>query len=300
MQKRLSFLFLMACNLDSSLVISDASSDGTADAVDGLSPTCDLTKPFGSPTGLPGVPDGALARLSANYRDVFFQAILPGGVGLNDLYTAHRTDEGSPFLTETPLTSLNSVADDVCPTVSADGLTVIFMSSRENGVFKSYIATRASTAVQFANVAEITTLGVTGPLEPFLREDGEVLYFRGKSPTGTDPDLYVATLGGSGFANSVPLSSINTVSAETNPVTTPDELTIFWASGRSDGGAKGNSDIWTATRGSTSQPFGSARNLTELNTTGRDEPSFITRDGCTLIFNNFGTATAPLIATRPK
>jgi hypothetical protein len=62
----------------------------------------------------------------------------------------------------------------------------------------------------------------------------------------------------------------------------PDELTIYFASLRTDGGAKGNLDIWMARRSSVDEQFGLPRNVAKLNTPLSEYPTWISADGCRL------------------
>jgi hypothetical protein len=64
----------------------------------------------------------------------------------------------------------------------------------------------------------------------------------------------------------------------------PDQLTIYWASDRTDGGAKGDFDIWMATRPNSTASFGGAKNVSELNTDGAELPNWVSPDGCRLYF----------------
>lgn len=67
-----------------------------------------------------------------------------------------------------------------------------------------------------------------------------------------------------------------------NPVVTPDELTLYFGSNR-PGGA-GNYDIYQATRPTVADGFGAPIALASLNTASLDAPSWISEDGCELYF----------------
>ncbi|CAN5745473.1 hypothetical protein BH09MYX1_BH09MYX1_08560 [soil metagenome] len=276
----------------------DVANEATADAGDGATAACDLTKPFGTPAQVPGISGSSgSVRLGSDYLDAYFQGVIDGGVGSNDIYTIHRADLQSPFVGAQPLAVLNTAFDDTSPSVSGDGKFIAFCSSRSNPPWDLYSATRASTDAVFYQLIPLATLNTTSlECDTFVREDGQALYFR---RTGAKGDLFRAPLGGSGFANAVALAELNTVSNEVSPVVTPDDLTIFYASDRGDGGASGALDIWTARRAKATDPFGTPTNVAELNTTEGESPSFVTRDGCTLFFDRTG-AGSPLFATRPR
>jgi hypothetical protein len=67
---------------------------------------------------------------------------------------------------------------------------------------------------------------------------------------------------------------------DSHPHPSPDGLTLYWTSTRTTTGAQGNTDIWTATRAKTSDPFGAATDVTELNSTSNESLSWISADGC--------------------
>ncbi len=253
-------------------------------------PACDHSKPFGPATGTSGILTGSGLHFSPDMRDVFFNDIRAGGIGGHDIFTAHRDDVASPFGAATRLDSVNSPSDDVVPSVTGDGLSMIFESSR-TGSFGMFSASRGAPTSPFGNVVQVTTLGAIS-IDPFVLENGGVLYYR--AAVGNKAKIARATLGGGGFANGVLVDSVNSAEDDTAPVLTPDELTIFFASTR--GG--GQDDIWTATRASVNEPFGAPTNVMELNTAGREVPSFVSADGCTLFFDRIDGGVTPLMATR--
>jgi hypothetical protein len=55
------------------------------------------------------------------------------------------------------------------------------------------------------------------------------------------------------------VTELATAADEGWPALTADGLTVFWSSTRTDGGAKGGWDIWTARRTSLTAPFSSPR-----------------------------------------
>ena len=107
-------------------------------------------------------------------------------------------------------------------------------------------------------------------------------------------DLYRAKNTGSGFGAPASISELDTTMEDVAPVVTPDDLVIYFASSRTDGSAKGDNDVWVATRTSTTEPFGTPTNVTELNTTIADRPSFVTRDRCTMYLSRFDRTQSPI------
>lgn len=252
---------------------------------------CDLNKPFENIQPVVGIAKGGAFRLSPDHLTAYFSTLIAGGTGVNDLYQAIRSTPDSAFQPATELVALNTVADDVIPTVSGDGKTMVFLSSRGggDGLFNLYIATRADATAAFTTATRLVALDTPGTEnDPYLVEDGSALYYQ-------DGAIVRAALTGSGFANPV---NVN-LGPAASPVVSPDELTIYFATNRPDPGSQGDLDIWVARRTTTSESFGTAKLLAELNTSLADRPRFITADGCTIYFER-GTDGPPLFATRPK
>jgi hypothetical protein len=264
-------------------------------------PPCDLSKPFEPPTFVSGLPvvTGAFLgdlRLSHDYLTAYFAANYhPNSGGFNDIYTTTRAAEGAPFDTAVTLggTTISSSDYDTAPTISADGLTILFGWSAGGTPQHIAYATRTATSLPFSYVGAVPNVNDFSAEDraPFLREDGQVLYFASSRVAGNDDDMFRATWNGSGFDTPGPLGELNTSFVDDAPVVTLDDLTLFFASTRPDANARGDLDIWRATRPSRSDQFSPPTIVVELNTAYADRPTFITRDGCTLYFSR--TATNP-------
>jgi WD40-like Beta Propeller Repeat len=64
-------------------------------------------------------------------------------------------------------------------------------------------------------------------------------------------------------------AEVNTASLDGCPIQSPDGLSLYMASNRS--GGKGGLDIWVATRGSTTAPWGAPTNLGEPVNSAADD-----------------------------
>lgn len=255
---------------------------------------CDRSKSFSQPTPIAELVSGqdGVLRLSPDLLTAYWMSTRAGGAGNLDLYSAVRVNSESPFTGITNLSVLNSAAPDVLPTVAGDGLSIFFESGR-SGASHLYMASRSTTALDFgvpALMANVNSSVNDG--NPFVRQDGQVLYF--ESDRAGTPDIYRATWDGSAFVSPTAVDEINTPGGDGYPAVTPNDLTIYWASSRSDGGAKGNLDIWTATRGNSDEAFANMRPVVELNSAAGEVPSFVTADDCTL----FVSSDAVYAATR--
>jgi len=119
---------------------------------------------------------------------------------------------------------------------------------------------------------------------PFLTPDGSPLYYSAPT-TGTAgyTELFLAHRNAAGgFDTPAVVAELSSPLMDDNPVLTPDLLTIFFSSNRAGGTFGGTYGIWTASRAKVTDPFGTPRVISELNSSGRDAPSWVSADGCTL------------------
>jgi hypothetical protein len=275
-------------------------------------PRCNPDLPFGPPTPVPGLEltGGATSiaglRLSSDYLTGYFQAEnRSDSFGLNDLYTATREDAGAPFTNIHPIvgTDVNTALDETDPTVSGDGLLLVFARGDVGGPpVHIYGSGRPDPSMAFgmtdllANVNSDTIVDSS----PFLREDGQVLYFASaRTPPSTD--IYRATRNGPDFAAPESVVELNTSFAETAPVVSPDGLVVFYASDRSDGNALGNYDVWMATRGPLDEAFSPPIDVASVNSPAMDMPTFVTRDLCNLYLASTRSGQLLMyVATKPS
>jgi hypothetical protein len=81
----------------------------------------------------------------------------------------------------------------------------------------------------------------------------------------------------------------------------PQDTIIYFASGRSDQGAQGGADVWRATRKAAMGQFDAPARVAEVSSVGDDQPSFVTRDDCTLYMWSTRAGGQDLyVASRPK
>lgn len=118
-------------------------------------------------------------KLTSDELIIFFNASdIPGGKGGHDIWQAIRLDKNSPFSTPANLSEINTIANEGAPSVSADGLTLVFHSDR-NGPFQLFRATRGSLAEPFDNIEHLSFADTPGghSMHPYLTSDGSTLYF---------------------------------------------------------------------------------------------------------------------------
>jgi len=283
----------------------DSDAEAGADAAD-ASPPCDPTKPFGAPVLIAELQSSAAEggfRLLPDELTGFFWSSRSGGPGSDNLYVTTRPDTASPFGAIALLNNVNGTGTfQLDPTAASNGLTLVFRSVRADagaGGDDLFSATRADAAADFSQVTTLSTLNSTSnDVQPFLTADGTEIYYA-SNRTG-NYDIYRATVQGGSYGAPTPVAELNQAGVDdADPVLSADRLTVFFSSTRT--GSLGGSDIWTATRTSTTAAFGTPTNVMELNSTTQDDPTWLSVDGCRL-YMSIGTmpSTHEYIATRPQ
>jgi hypothetical protein len=254
---------------------------GAAGAVGGsdAGTACGPDETFGAPLLVPGINDNAAdesaARLLPDELTAVFSSTRDGDW---DVYQSTRGNALAPFATTNAITEVNSLNADWDPTITGDGLTLYFGSARPNDVSVAiYVATRNTPVGVFGTpepVAGLLPAGAAYAKTPYVTPSGGALYYVIVDLALPQEDIGVARKAGSGgFTNPRKLSELNTPSADSFPVVSPDERVIYYASLRSDGGARGGWDIWMAQRPNGTDPFGPPRNLAELNSGDWEKPT---------------------------
>ena len=220
-------------------------------------------EPLPSPINLSNTFSGAPC-LSADGLTLYFSSDRPGGYGKWDLWVATRhstTENWSEPVNLGP--GVNTAAAEVMPTISADGLTLLFGDGNpfswrpRNGTANDYqvwMTTRATRQSPWDPPGELGPPVGSVYLDdyPHLTTDGLSLYFtsarpesfglnvaRRTSPSG--PWLTVSNLGGA-------INLPGTWNAF--PWLTADGLRLIY---QSDGsGGRGGTDLWMSTRSSVS------------------------------------------------
>jgi Tol biopolymer transport system component len=189
---------------------------------------------------------------------------------------------------------------DESPSVTADGRTLYFVSNRVSTGYFLYSATRASASGPFKNPNHVTTSVEVESV--FARAGGQSIYFAERLPAQS-LDLVEGTGSASGgsFDSVRTLTELNTAGDETAPAVIPSNLKIYYSS-RADTSSAYAYDIWTASRSSATDPFGTPTLVSELNTTdAADVVDDITPDDCTIYFHSNRSGTfQEYIATRPN
>ncbi|MHB1036111.1 MAG: dockerin type I domain-containing protein [Pirellulales bacterium] len=244
------------------------------------------------PTINSALDDGG-AELSADGLSLFFFSDRPGGKGNYDIWMATRSNVAAFFGTPINLESINTSDLESGPSISADGLTLVFHSTRPGGLGSGdiWMATRATTADPFdapvnlgpgVNSADYETV-------PDISADGLTLVFTSWRPEGQgSSDLWMAErlTTADPFLPAVNLGAlVNSSEADGGPELSADGLTLYFHSKRA--GGLGDYDLWKTTRATKNDAFGAPVHLdAPLNSVYLDGNASVTADGKTLFFNS--------------
>ena len=273
---------------------------------------CDPNWPFGAPKLVQGLENvgtsvGGL-RLSPDYLTGYFHAMgVPGSIGLDDLYVATRRSVDSPFEQVTAMDGMdvNTKNDEQAPTVSGDGLTLVFSRAPQNpaGPGSLFVSTRETPDAPFLQASHLSVGNLVDAGEtPFLVQSGAILYF---ALTSSGPlVLYSAGRVDGGFDAPALVASVSVDSAAFSawyPAATPDDRILYFATNRA-GSSPDDYDVWVSTRQSPDDPFSMPAPVPEVNSPlAGDFPTFVTADGCTLyLSSNRSGAYAMYVATKER
>jgi hypothetical protein len=264
--------------VDAALDQSQPPVDGAPDAPDAPPPPCNLSAPFGAATPLSSLDTTKIegqAELSPDELTVYFESDRLNA-GLN-VFTASRSSTASPFGSVAALASLNfNGADTWNVTLTGDGLTA-YLVTDQNAADHMYKATRASSLASFGTPTLMPQPIVSGE-QPFVRPDGQVLYYTDNS--GTKARIARAVLSGPTVADlSITVPGNHDVGI---PVVNASDTLLYFAV--YDQGVQDSYDIWMTSRATPNDAWGTPVAVTELDTNGFDVPSWISADGCELYF----------------
>jgi Tol biopolymer transport system component len=214
------------------------------------------------------------------------------------------------FGTPTKVPNVNSSSRDFNASISADGLSLFFISTRSGGVGGTdiWVTTRETTEDTWDTPVNlgptINTSGGDGGVS--ISSDGLSLYFSSTRSSGYGSgDLWITTRDTISNEWGTPMnlgSMVNSSSDQCYPSISSDELELYFAS--NVGGGIGRYDIWVTTRTTTDDGWGEPVNLgATVNSSAYDVDPGISADGRTLFFastrsGGYGSATDDLWVTR--
>jgi Tol biopolymer transport system component len=223
------------------------------------------------------------ARLTADQLTVYFTSDRPGGQGGNDIYIAMRSSIAIPFGAPSPVAAVDTASLDAAPSLAGDGLALYFTSDRAAAVPSIFVSTRTDINSPWGGAQSVAGLGTgQNDFSPMVASGSGTLYFT--SLRSGARDLYTALrTNPTAFASPTAIAELDSPDDESYPTISSDEKTIYY--GRSQVG--GTYDVWVAHRDRVTDPFGTPRAVTELNTaSSNDVPGWLSPDGCTLYLSS--------------
>jgi hypothetical protein len=234
--------------------------------------------------------------ISSDGLTLFLHSNRAGGFGDWDLWMTKRAtvqdDWSAPVNLGRPV---NSIYYDGLANVTADGLSLYFMSGRPEGLGDRdiWVTTRQTKEDAWSTPVNLGA-NVNSPyLEgaPCISPDSLSLFFESGRPEGFGSwDLYMTTRAKVSDPWRSPVNlgpTVNSPYVDQTPSISTDGLLLFFSSKRP--GGYGHSDLWVATRTATDDPWGVPVNLgSAVNSSDGEVCPHISADGSTLYFFSFG------------
>lgn len=247
---------------------------------------------FSAPVVVPELSDPSFSdddpTVTSDLREMYFASLRPGGAGgMGDIWVSTRNTPDDPWGVPVPVVQLNSADEDESPGISADGLTIYFMSARPGGPVgrNIWVATRMLRTDPWSAptlVAELSSPDDDYQAQPSVSGLRLVMY-RDALP---QRDLFEAGRATSGALWSTPtsLTAVNTSSEERSPCLDASDREIWFSSDRN--ASPGIHDIFTAVRTDPTQAFGLAIAVPHLNSSADDDDPWLSPDGRVIYFSS--------------
>ena len=236
---------------------------------------------FSGNKGAPNSPQSDGCPILDPYNnDLYMASNRSGGFGGLDIWIANWNGAGWDEPVNAGPT-INSAADDFCPT-PARGNRLFFVTKREEANGDIYVAKRLP-GQGFTNVERLPA-SINSPAEewsPSVFEDelgNEVLYFSSTRAGGQD--IYESV----NYGPPVKVSALSTTFSDARPNVRHDGLEIVFDSNRP--GGKGLSDVWTASRSSTSANWNEPQPIQQINSPAGESRASFSWDGTMLMFGS--------------
>lgn len=270
----------------------------TPDAGEPVTPKCSMATPFGAPKLVPGIDPARHAstpRVTPDEKTIFFTSIDPD-VGA-EVYRATRASKDAAFANVMAVPNINTASNENDPSVSSDGLTLVFHSGRA-GTNDVWISKRADANAEWGTPAPAPNIGTAQyDGQGFFHNATNELVF--VSNRGGTYDIFRAKLEGAAFGSATPVNELNTGQDDFLPWLTKDGLVLFFSSTRT--GTKGGQDLFIATRTDPNGQFGVPLPVNELNTDQTEQAGSLSPDLCRIYFSRAGGAGGQqiFVAERP-
>ena len=255
---------------------------------------------FGNPTSLgPTVNSSAYEwdpHISPDGLSLYFKSYRPGGFGSADIWVTTRKTKKDLWDTSVNLGPIiNSSYNEGAPDISADGLSLYFISGRPggSGSWDIWMTTRKSKDDPWGTPVNLGPKVNSSSLEngPSISSDCLSLYFSSRIDTADRPgfgshDIWVTTRKTKDEPWGTPVNlgpTVNSSALEGGPSVSLDGLSLYFNSDRP--GGFGKRDIWVTTRKTKNEPWSPPVNLgPTVNSPDVENNPDISSDGSTLYF----------------
>ena len=266
---------------------SDAAKDVAPDA-DASVVMCDPQKPFGTPRALSEINNSDNQfnpTLTGDELEILWGELVPVGDG-GAAHVMHSTRTAIGQLFGAP--SIESALDNggpVDPTLSDDGLELVYAASGSIGNYDLFRASRTKLGTSFGNPIQLPSnvLSTGDEISPTLATSGD-LYFVSNRSSGYDVYL-AASLGNNVFQAPAIVPELSS-GKDDGIALTHDELWVYVASRRTDLGTAGGVDVFLGHRATTADAFGPLTNVSEINTPNDERVKFVSRDACRIYYES--------------
>jgi hypothetical protein len=237
--------------------------------------------------------------ISKDGLSLYFQCMnCPGGVGGVDIWVSRRASVDEPWGVPQNLgPTINTTSNEGGPSVSTDGHTLFFISTKPGGFGASdlYMARRHDkrddlgweSAVNLGSAVN-TSFAESAP-QPFEDEATETksVYFQSDRPDGIGGnDIYVTTrLSDGSFGLPLLVRELSSSLSDQGVAIRKDGLELIFSSDRP--GTMGLLDLWVSTRATTRDSWSTPVNLgPTVNSEFPDAGADISFDGTALYFHS--------------
>ena len=214
----------------------------------------------------------------------------------NDIYVTQRASTADAWSAPAAVAELNTIDFETTPEVSYDGLTIYFASNRAGtlggpDIWRSTRTSRLAPWSSPVHVIELSSAAAEGA--PTFSDSLAMTLDTDRGGTSL-LDIYMATRGSPSVAFETPkaLTELNGPTDDGNAMVAPNKLAIYFDSDRS-----GNRELYTASRMTSTEPFGPPTVIAELASSGADTDSWLSADGRTLYFTSDRDGTLRLWQT---
>ena len=189
--------------------------------------------------------------LQLYFSDWEYGPYLPGGIGVNDLWVLTRETTESAWSAPVHLGQpVNYTGGDMCPSISADGLSIYFASGAArggSGYYDLWVSMRPTKDNEWCtplNLGPIVNSSAS-EISPSLSSNSLTLFFCRTFTGQRDFDLWMTTRANEDDNWGMPVklgSPVNSSDVEVFPSVSADGSTLYFCSDRA--GGFGLNDLW--------------------------------------------------------